>query len=246
MVVDTGGNHADLTPEYSAIPAEMKAVAAHFGKAHCREVAETEILSDMETLRKKTGDRAILRALHFLHDNARVESQVEALKSDDIATFLHQVSSSGRSSFCYLQNVYAGSAPDEQGISLALNLTESFLHGEGACRVHGGGFAGTIQVYIPNGRAADYIRYMTPFFGKGSVTPLRIRPPRLHDDPGIGFFYSLSLVSLGTEVNQNLLSLMAIIRLTQYLRRPDYFIQGRRFVCWRFVCWDGGLCIYIC
>ena len=176
MVVDTGGNHADLTPEYAAIPAEMKSVAAHFGKEHCRQLSETEILGDLAAVREKCGDRAILRAFHFLHDNARVEAQVEALKENAISTYLHQVGSSGHSSFCYLQNVYPGREPREQGISLALNLTESFLHGEGACRVHGGGFAGTIQVYIPNERAADYMKYMSGFFGEGSVTSLRIRP----------------------------------------------------------------------
>ncbi len=176
MVVDTGGNHADLTPEYAAIPREMHSVAAFFGKENCREVSETEILKYLGELRKKTGDRAVLRALHFLHDNARVEAQVEALRENDISTYLHQVGNSGRSSFCYLQNVYPGKSPEEQGVSLALNLTESFLHGKGACRVHGGGFAGTIQVYIPNERAEEYVKYMENFFGEGSVTPLRIRP----------------------------------------------------------------------
>ena len=176
MVVDTGGNHADLTPEYSAIPSEMRSVASFFGKENCRELAETQILVALPELRKKTGDRAILRALHFIHDNARVEAQVESLRQNDIATFLHQVNSSGKSSFCYLQNAYPAKEPEEQGISLALNLTESFLHGEGACRVHGGGFAGTIQVYIPNNRKDEYIKYMDGFFGKGSVTPLSIRP----------------------------------------------------------------------
>jgi len=176
MVVDTGGNHADLTHEYAAIPEEMKAVAAHFGKEVCREIGETDILHDWKALREKVGDRAILRALHFFHDNARVLSQTEALRENDIHTFLNQVNISGRSSFCYLQNVYPGKEPQEQGISLALQLTESFLHGEGAFRVHGGGFAGTIQVYIPNDRADDYADFMESFFGEGSVTPLRIRP----------------------------------------------------------------------
>jgi len=175
MVVDSGGSHADLTREYAAIPREMKAVAAHFGKENCRQISETEILSEMKALREKCGDRAILRAFHFLHDNTRVKSQLEALKQDDITTYLHQVNSSGHSSFCYLQNVYPGKEPQDQGISLALNLTESFLHDKGACRVHGGGFAGTIQVYIPNERAEDYIKFMNKFFGEGSVTPLRIR-----------------------------------------------------------------------
>ncbi|MDA3955684.1 galactokinase family protein [Oceanispirochaeta sp.] len=175
MVVDTGGNHADLTPEYAAIPAEMRSVAAFFGKEVCRDVDEERVLESIAELRQKTGDRAILRALHFYNDNKRVSSMLEALKDNKAEEYLRQVNRSGHSSFCYLQNVYPGKEPREQGISLALALTEEFLDGKGACRVHGGGFAGTIQVYIPNEMAAAYENYMTGFFGKGSVTPLKIR-----------------------------------------------------------------------
>jgi len=176
MVVDTGGNHADLTPEYAAIPAEMGTIAREFGKTVCRDVEETAFKDAIPALREKTGDRAILRALHFYNDNKRVSAMVEALRDNRMEEYLNQVNSSGRSSFCYLQNVYPGKEPREQGISLALALTEEFLDGKGACRVHGGGFAGTIQVYVPNERADDYIGYMSRFFGKGSVTPLRLRP----------------------------------------------------------------------
>ncbi len=176
MVVNTGGNHADLTPEYAAIPDEMRSVAACLGKETCREISEASLISRLKEIRSQTGDRALLRALHFLDDNARVKNQVQALKDNDMATFLHQVNSSGQSSFCRLQNVYAAKEPREQGIGLALALTQGFLHGRGACRVHGGGFAGTIQVYIPNSRVDDYTHFMNGIFGDGAVTPLRIRP----------------------------------------------------------------------
>jgi galactokinase len=176
MVVDTGGNHADLTPEYAAIPTEMKSVAAEFGQEVCRDVDEAEVIKNVASLREKTGDRAILRSLHFFNDNKRVSRMVESLKDNKVEDYLHQVNLSGHSSFCYLQNVYPGKEPQEQGISLALALTEEFLEDKGACRVHGGGFAGTIQVYIPNEKAKNYISYMQNFFGEGTVTPLRIRP----------------------------------------------------------------------
>jgi galactokinase len=176
MVVDTGGNHADLTPEYAAIPTEMKSVAAEFNKEVCRDVDEKEFFKSIGSLRIKTGDRAILRAMHFYNDNKRVKAMVEALKENKMENYLSEVNKSGHSSFCYLQNVYPGKEPREQGISLALALTEEFLKDKGACRVHGGGFAGTIQVYIPNKRASEYETYMTTFFGRGSVTSLKIRP----------------------------------------------------------------------
>lgn len=176
MVVDTGGNHADLTPEYAAIPAEMKSVADHFARDVCRDVDESDVIDQIPVLREKTGDRAILRSLHFFSDNKRVTTMVNSLKDNNVEDYLHQVNRSGHSSFCYLQNVYPGKEPREQGISLALALTEEFLDDSGACRVHGGGFAGTVQVYIPNDKTAQYIDYMQKFFGEGSVTPLRIRP----------------------------------------------------------------------
>jgi galactokinase len=176
MVVDTGGNHADLTPEYAAIPDEMRSVAAVFGQEVCRDVEEKQVLESISELRTKTGDRAILRSLHFYNDNKRVLAMLEALRSNQIDEYLTQVNRSGHSSFCFLQNAYPGKAPREQGISLALALTEEFLGENGACRVHGGGFAGTIQTYVPNEKAELYKNYMSTFFGEGSVTPLRIRP----------------------------------------------------------------------
>lgn len=176
MVVDTGGNHADLTHEYADIPTEMKSVAAEFGKEVCRDLDKARVIENIASLREKTGDRAILRSLHFFSDNKRVSRMVESLKDNKVEDYLHQVNLSGHSSFCYLQNVYPGKEPQEQGISLALALTEEFLNEKGACRVHGGGFAGTIQVYIPNEKAREYVAYMQIVFGEGSVTPLRIRP----------------------------------------------------------------------
>jgi len=176
MVVDTGGNHADLTHEYADIPAEMASVAQELGKQVCRDVDEGSLLKSINSLREKTGDRAILRALHFNNENKRVTSMVESLRENRMEEYLEMVNRSGFSSFCYLQNVYPGKEPREQGVSLALALTEQFLEGKGACRVHGGGFAGTIQVYIPNKMAQDYVDYMSTFFGRGSVTPLRLRP----------------------------------------------------------------------
>jgi galactokinase len=176
MVVDTGGNHADLTPEYAAIPTEMKALASALGGEVCRDIDEEKMKASIIELREKTGDRAILRAIHFYNENKKVDRMVASLRDNDVKSYLDNVNRSGHSSFCYLQNVYPGREPREQGISLALALTEEFLDGEGACRVHGGGFAGTIQVYIPNERACEYVSYMEGFFGEGSVTPLRIRP----------------------------------------------------------------------
>ena len=176
-IVDTGGNHANLTPDYAAIPAEMKAVAAHFGKRVLREVDEAELLAAIPALRKTVGDRAILRALHFLGENRRVAAQKAALQAGDLAAFFSLVAASGRSSFCYLQNVYSPTNPAEQGLSLALALAEDFLAARGGvCRVHGGGFAGTVQAYVPLDAVDDFIAHMDAVFGKGATIPLRIRP----------------------------------------------------------------------
>lgn len=174
-VVDTGGNHADLTPEYAAVPADMKRVAALLGQEVLRGLSHDDLLAQAADIRSQCGDRAFLRAWHFVGENQRVGEQLAALKADDIELYLKLVRESGRSSFEYLQNVYAASAPDEQGISLALALTEQFLNGQGACRVHGGGFAGTIQVYVPNERVEAYRAYIEGVFGPGTFTPLHIR-----------------------------------------------------------------------
>ena len=176
-IVDTGGNHADLTDEYASIPSEMKAVAAHFGKEVLREVDEDALISALPTLREKLGDRAILRALHFIEENRRVATQKKALLDGDIDTFFENVKASGRSSFCYLQNVYTSKNVAEQGLSLALCLAERVLKDcRAAWRVHGGGFAGTIQAFVPADKVAQFKATMDACFGDGACLVLLIRP----------------------------------------------------------------------
>ncbi len=175
-IVNTGGNHADLTDDYASIPAEMKAVAAHFGKKVLREVDEADVIAAIPALREKLGDRAILRALHFFAENKRVLAQTDALLSDDLDAFLSHVCASGQSSFCYLQNIYTTKAPDEQGLSLALCLAERVLFGKRAAwRVHGGGFAGTIQAFVPAEYVEEFRAAMDSALGAGACLPLHIR-----------------------------------------------------------------------
>lgn len=187
-VVDTGGNHADLTDEYAAVPSEMKAVAAHFGKSVLREINKNELIQAIPALRKKTGDRAILRALHFLAENERVDAMLKTIQANHQAntmderqktmeTFLALVCESGHSSWELLQNVFSVKSVTEQGPSLALAMTQAFIQhiGRGACRIHGGGFAGTIQVYIPLEAVQAYKGWMRGAFGEHAVTELRIR-----------------------------------------------------------------------
>ena len=179
-ITDTGGNHADLNEDYASVPAEMKSVAAALGKTVLREVTRGEILTSVSDLRKRCGDRAVLRALHFLAENERVQQQVQALKKGDISAFFAGVLASGASSFQYLQNVYTVKNVAEQGLSLALCLTETYLKekcgGRCAWRVHGGGFAGTIQAFVPTEEAQGYAAFMESVFGAGSAYILRIRP----------------------------------------------------------------------
>lgn len=177
-VVDTGGNHADLTDCYASIPGEMKGTAQLFGEDHLRQLDEQFILSQAQTIRKQCGDRAFLRCLHFFQDTRRASQQAEALRSHDIGSYLELVRQSGRSSILQLQNIYPPHLPEEQGISAALAMTETFFAKYflcGACRVHGGGFAGTIQAYIPLDFLEKYRIWMEGVFGKGCVTPLKIR-----------------------------------------------------------------------
>ena len=175
-IVNTGGNHADLTPDYAAVPAEMKAVAKYFGKAVLREVPEGDFMDALPALRKEVGDRAILRALHFFAENRRVEEQIRALKEGDLPTFLELVKASGRSSFCYLQNVYTTKNVEEQGLSLALCLAETVLSdADAAWRVHGGGFAGTIQAFVPERLTEVFRKTMDDLFGEGHCMVLSIR-----------------------------------------------------------------------
>ena len=176
-IVNTGGNHANLTPDYAAVPAEMKAVAAALGKEVLREVDEQAFEAALPALREQVGDRAILRALHFFGENRRVVAQKQALLADDINTFFALVRASGSSSFRFLQNVYSPANPAEQGISLALALAEDFLaECGGVCRVHGGGFAGTVQAYVPLHETDAFAARMNAVFGEGATIVLAIRP----------------------------------------------------------------------
>ena len=174
VVVNTGGDHGDLTDDYAAIPAEMKAVAAHFGKQVLREVDPAEMEAGIPQLRGKVSDRAILRALHFYDDNARVPQQVAALREDRLEAFLALVIESGESSWKLLQNVYA--RPGEEQMALALEMSRRVLQGRGAWRVHGGGFAGTIQAFVPDDLLNAYVSRIEAAFGKGACTVLSIRP----------------------------------------------------------------------
>lgn len=177
LVLDTGGSHADLTDDYSSIPDEMKSVANLFGVSVLREIDMKLFIEKIPYVRKQLGDRAVLRTLHFIEENTRVEEEVRALESDDFSEFLKLINASGNSSFKYLQNIYTAKNLNEQGISLALALSEKFIKeiGEGACRVHGGGFAGTIQIFLPDNSIEDYKSKMEKIFGENSVQVLNIR-----------------------------------------------------------------------
>ena len=177
LVVDCGEGHDNLTDEYASIPTEMKSAANEFGKNVLRELDIKSLNNSIAKLRETVGDRAVLRAMHFFKENERVEKQYKALKTKNISEFLNLVNESGNSSFKYLQNIFPTSDPSNQPISLALSITEDFIHniGSGACRVHGGGFAGTIQVFIPKNLVADYTEIVESVFGKNSVKPLEIR-----------------------------------------------------------------------
>ena len=176
-IVNTGGNHADLNDDYASVPFEMKSVAKYYGYDYLREMNMDILLSDVKGLREKCGDRAILRAIHFFNENKRVEKQAAALKNKDINTFFEYVLKSGNSSFTYLQNVFTTKNVSEQGLSLALAITDTSLSGCGAAwRVHGGGFAGTIQAFVPNGEVKEYKEKIDACFGEGACHILRIRP----------------------------------------------------------------------
>lgn len=176
VIVDTGGNHADLTHEYASVPIEMRSVASFFGKENLRSVDEEEVLTRLVELRSAlNNDRAILRTLHFYEENKRVDLMLKALKADDVERYIALVNESGESSFCFLQNLYPSIDPSEQGLSLAIGLSKQILQGNGAVRVHGGGFAGTIQAYVPTERFDHYKEQMEKVFGEGSVTALAIR-----------------------------------------------------------------------
>ena len=175
MIVDAKGDHSGLTNEYAAIREEMNAVANYFGKKVCREITKKELIDNASKLRSEVGDRAIMRAYHFLEENERVINQINALKKDDINTYIKLMNESGLSSFMYLQNCYSVTSSKNMGVALGLTLTKDFLKGEGACRVHGGGFAGTIQALIPVNKVEEYKKYMNSIFGEGSAVKIRVR-----------------------------------------------------------------------
>ena len=175
-IVDTKGNHANLTPEYAAIPKEMKDIAGFFKADFLRGITKDDIMKNYALLREKFGDRAVLRALHFMDDNERVLSECKALENGSFDEFLQLVNQSGNSSYMYLQNIFASSAPKEQGLSSALYIAKSILGNRGACRVHGGGFAGTIQAFVPNDMLDEFKTKIENVFGDGSCYVLTIRP----------------------------------------------------------------------
>lgn len=175
VITNTKDNHADLTDDYSSIPLEMKSIANYFNKDFLRDVNEKDFLKEISNLRKLKNDRAILRAIHFFNDNNRVLSQVEVLKKNDFKSFLKLVNESSNSSSNYLQNIYSCNNFKGQGISLALCLSKQFFKENGACRVHGGGFAGTIQAYIPNKILNEYVKMIENVFGEKSCYILNIR-----------------------------------------------------------------------
>lgn len=174
-ITDTKGSHADLTPDYAAIPKEMKQAAECFGKKVLGEVSKKEIINNITLIRERAGDRAALRALHFICENERVQKEVDALRKDNFPQFLANVKESGDSSFKYLQNVYTCDDVQHQNVSVALALSDVILGEKGVCRVHGGGFAGTIQAFVPIYLESNYQKEMDKIFGKGSCEVLKIR-----------------------------------------------------------------------
>lgn len=175
-ITDTKGSHADLTADYAAVPAEMKSVAAFFGKDVLLEVTMEDVMGNISAIRKKCGDRAVLRAIHFICENSRVRKEAAALKEGKIEAFLAAVKASGDSSYKYLQNVYSNHDIAHQNVSLALAVSEIALEGgAGVSRVHGGGFAGTVQAFVKDENVAEYLNKMDQVFGEGACSVLKIR-----------------------------------------------------------------------
>ena len=175
-IIDTGADHADLTDEYAAIPQELKAVCAFFGKEFLRDVPEDDFWRQLPALRAAVGDRPILRAIHVYNENQRVLMQKQALADSDFDAFLRLVRESGKSSWCLLQNVIPRGQTKHQEVALALALAEKLLNGQGACRVHGGGFAGTIQAFVPMDRLDAFKTGMEEVLGAGKCYVLSIVP----------------------------------------------------------------------
>ncbi len=174
-IVDTKGDHTNLTPDYASIPEELKKICAHFGKEYLREIPEEQFYRELPALRKEAGDRSVLRAIHVYEDHKRVSMQVAALEEGRFEDFKKLIIASGRSSFQYLQNVYSNSEVRNQGLSVALALSEKILSDKGAWRVHGGGFAGTIQAFVPDEMVESYRAEMDRVFGEGACYVLKVR-----------------------------------------------------------------------
>ena len=173
--IDSGADHADLTDEYAAMPVEMKSVARFFGKEVLRELDEAEFYEKIADVRKAAGDRAVLRAIHFFNENRRVQLQVRALKNDNYGAFLRYVNESGMASWTLLQNVVPLGAAQHQDMALTLALCQQLLAGEGAVRVHGGGFAGTALAFVPNDRFEQFRIKIEAAIGVNAVNKLTIR-----------------------------------------------------------------------
>ena len=175
-IIDSGADHADLTDEYAAVPAECKAVAKHCGAEVLRDVPYGDFLNQLPACRQSLGDRAVLRAMHFYADNERVSKQIKALQSKDYATFLALVSESGHSSWEYLQNISPAGAVKQQAVAITIALAKDILAGMGAVRVHGGGFAGTVQAFVPLDMVTQFRDQMNAYLGQGHCNVMVIRP----------------------------------------------------------------------
>ena len=175
-IIDSGADHADLTDEYAAIPGEIKAVAAYFGKEVLTQIDEKDFYAKLPEIRKACGDRAVMRCIHFYQENARVPQQVAALREGNFDKFLSLVKQSGYSSYMYLQNVIPAGYKAHQDVAVALGLAEHYLRGRGAYRVHGGGFAGTIQAFVPVDMLDEFVAGMDGALGEGACHVLSIRP----------------------------------------------------------------------
>ena len=178
IIVNTGKGHADLSEDYSSVPVEMKKVAEYFGKKYCSEISEQDVIDNLAKVREYAGDRSVLRALHFFEENKRVEAEVRALKENRFDDFLENITASGNSSWKWLQNCFTNHSYQEQGITVALALTELFIAQKqaGACRVHGGGFAGVIMAMLPNEIVDEYVEYIEKALGEGNAYRMSIRP----------------------------------------------------------------------
>lgn len=175
-IIDSGADHADLTDEYAAITRELKKLCAFFGKEYLRQIPEAEFMAALPTLRGKVSDRAILRAMHVYRENERVVAQCNALKSNDINSFLRLITESGHSSWMYMQNINPAGAVQKQPVAFALALCDSLLRGKGAYRVHGGGFAGTVQAFVPHHMLDGFKEAVEACLGKGFCHVLNVRP----------------------------------------------------------------------